>query len=230
MSDQPTRPLANPRNLPHRPPKPEEPNAPLFFHPFQETLEPADKPDYPTHKPTWEEYQNIRALHIYIQNSLTRVTQRGYPSPIGITYKAWGDFNFEALFEPHYFWHVSLTCRTPMDIHLPHMKCLLANDIPGDDQLTRGELICTVNLMVGRLHTRHLRPHVVAPVMLFSLLGPQHLRVLEAYYNGVNLVVQKTRLYDMMEYDEGLMDLLMKWWVGHAVGETELITRDILVS
>ncbi|PYI05894.1 hypothetical protein BO78DRAFT_397749 [Aspergillus sclerotiicarbonarius CBS 121057] len=143
----------------------EGPDAPLFFQPFQEKLTPAEELDYPTYNPGWEDYQNIRALHMHMQNCLAEANQRDYPTPTGVTYKDWGDFNFDELFEPDYFWHVSLTCRTRMDINLPHMKCLLANDIPGDDRLTRGELISIVNIMVGRLHTKHLRPHVLAPVI-----------------------------------------------------------------
>ncbi|PWY87804.1 hypothetical protein BO94DRAFT_565698 [Aspergillus sclerotioniger CBS 115572] len=189
------------------------PEAPLFFQPYQEELEPLDELEYAIYDPSLEDYQNIRDLHITMQNCL------------------WGDFNFEAMFENDYYWHVSFTARTRMDINLPHMKCLIANDITGDDRLTRGELISIVNIMVGRLHTRHLRPHVIAPVMLYSLMGPHHLRVLEAYYNGVNLVVRKTKLYDMKEYDEKTLELLTRWWLGHAVGDTtKLITPETLVS
>jgi hypothetical protein len=37
--------------------------------------------------------------------------------------------------------------------------------------------------------------------MLYSVVGPQHLRVLEAYYDSENLVIRETKLYDMREYD-----------------------------
>lgn len=59
--------------------------------------------------------------------------------------------------------------------------------------------------------------------MLFSIMGPFHLRVLEAYYNGNKVVVRKTKLYDMREYNPTTLDLLHRWWLGYACGETKKI-------
>ncbi|PKY07513.1 hypothetical protein P168DRAFT_97567 [Aspergillus campestris IBT 28561] len=80
--------------------------------------------------------------------------------------------------------------------------------------------------MVGRLNTKSLRSHVIAPVMVYSIMGLEHLRVLEAYYNGERLIVRKSRLYDMREYNPGQLDLLTRWWLGYAVGETTEATND----
>lgn len=50
----------------------------------------------------------------------------------------------------------------------PHMKCFMESEAAGDDQLLRGELITIINIMAGRLNTKSLRPHVVAPVGTFT--------------------------------------------------------------
>jgi hypothetical protein len=40
----------------------------------------------------------------------------------------------------------------------------MESEAAGDDQLLRGELITIINIMAGRLNTKSLCPHVVAPV------------------------------------------------------------------
>ncbi|GES63202.1 dienelactone hydrolase family protein [Aspergillus terreus] len=93
------------------------------------------------------------------------------------------------------------------------MKCIVETDVIGDDRLVRGELITILQVMRGRLHTKYRRSHIVAPVMLFSIMGPFHVRVLEAYYNGDKVVVRKTKLYDLREYNPTTLDLLHRWWL-----------------
>ncbi|PWY86570.1 hypothetical protein BO94DRAFT_535734 [Aspergillus sclerotioniger CBS 115572] len=66
--------------------------------------------------------------------------------------------------------------------------------------------------------------------MVFSITGPQHLRVLEAFFDGQNLIVRQTRLYDLREYDAEVIDLLTRWWLGFAVGETKSIPSALLAQ
>lgn len=141
---------------------------------------------------------------------------------------------------------------TARDEPLPHMKCMMESELDGDDRLLRGELVAIIRTMATRLRTRSLRPHVMAPVnpslslspksaptwhavaealliqainqvMMYSFMGPQQLRVLEAYFNGKNLVVRKTKLYDMAHGNTATIDLLCRWWIGFAVGDTKPI-------
>lgn len=46
-------------------------------------------------------------------------------------------------------------------------------------------------------------------------------RVLESYFDGKNLVVRRSKLYDMKEYDATTMDLMLRWLLGYGVGETK---------
>ncbi|KAJ5183356.1 hypothetical protein N7492_000972 [Penicillium capsulatum] len=74
----------------------------------------------------------------------------------------------------------------------------------------------------------HLRPHLTAPVMISSTMGPWHLRVMEAYFDGSKLVVRNTPLYDMRDYreDEPFLHDLCRWWYGHGIGNTKVLHTD----
>lgn len=61
-------------------------------------------------------------------------------------------------------------------------------------------------------------------------MGPRHLRVLEAYYDGESLIIRKTKLYDMKEYNATTVESLTRWWFGYAAGETKSIKKDLASS
>ncbi|OGM39297.1 hypothetical protein ABOM_011967 [Aspergillus bombycis] len=197
---------------------------PYFFIPYQEEyLDEMDR-DYPTYNPDIDDRFNIGELHLYMESRFGT-----YPKDdnkrFGVGYKAWPDLNLGELAEhSKYYWTASftgfaLTTHEP----LPHMKCLMESEVAGDDRLLRGELIAIVKIMTARLNTKSLRTHTVAPVLLYSIMGPEQIRVLEAYFNGKNLIIRKTKLYDMKQEDMATVDLLTRWWLGFAVGETKLI-------
>lgn len=62
-------------------------------------------------------------------------------------------------------------------------------------------------------------------ILIFSVMAPWHLRVLEAYYNGNNLVVRSTPLYDIREKmeDDDFLQNLTRWWFGDYGGETRVL-------
>lgn len=62
--------------------------------------------------------------------------------------------------------------------------------------------------------------------MVYSIMGPELLCVVEAYYNGQSLIVRKSRLYGMREYNPGQFDLITRWWFGYASGETTAAAND----
>lgn len=53
-------------------------------------------------------------------------------------------------------------------------------------------------------------------VLLFSVVGMHHVRVLEAYFDGKELVVGATGLYDLEQRNHELLIQLSRWWLGHA--------------
>lgn len=52
-------------------------------------------------------------------------------------------------------------------------------------------------------------------------MGPWHIRVLEAYFDGSKLIVRNTPLYDMRWKDAAALENLTRWWYGHGIGNTE---------
>ncbi|KAJ5703498.1 hypothetical protein N7493_011887 [Penicillium malachiteum] len=76
-------------------------------------------------------------------------------------------------------------------------------------------------LMIRRLHMRPLRDHLIIPLMIYSLMGPWNLRVLEAYYDSETLHVRMTKLYDMRDADDELCEVLCRLWWGPAAGNTK---------
>lgn len=62
-------------------------------------------------------------------------------------------------------------------------------------------------------------------VMLFSVMAPWHVRILEAYFDGRKLVVRNTPLYDMRNKvaSEAVMENLCYWWYGNSIGNTKAL-------
>ncbi|KAJ5577505.1 uncharacterized protein N7459_006469 [Penicillium hispanicum] len=68
-----------------------------------------------------------------------------------------------------------------------------------------------------------LRAHLVAPLLLFSTMGPWHIRVLEAYFNGNKLVVRNTDLIDLRDKNDTVLKNLLRWWFGAGIGDTTVL-------
>ncbi|RAK77370.1 uncharacterized protein BO72DRAFT_527565 [Aspergillus fijiensis CBS 313.89] len=66
-------------------------------------------------------------------------------------------------------------------------------------------------------------PHMKAMVLLLSFLGPQHARVIEAYFDGSSVVMRPTRLFDLREKDETLIRTFAQWFLGEPTGETRVL-------
>ncbi|OAX77498.1 hypothetical protein ACJ72_08203 [Emergomyces africanus] len=146
-------------------------------------------------------------------------------NPPGSFYVDFGNFKFGKLMdiskEPG--WQVQATWNIARST-VPHMKVLVYSGIIGNrDELFRGELLAIIDVMCRWLNTKSLRLHIIAPVLLFSVVGMHHIRVLEAYFNGKELVVRATELYDLEHQNHKLLIQLSKWWLGHA---SEMSTQE----
>ncbi|KAL1961045.1 hypothetical protein VTO42DRAFT_4933 [Malbranchea cinnamomea] len=127
-----------------------------------------------------------------------------------------GRSKFGTLYDSSGIWWRVEAAWTTTDKGLPHMKLLMSSHIVGnEDRFFRGELLAIINVMVARIKARQIRPHIIAPILLFSIVGLHHVRVLEAHFNGKQLVVRVTKLYNMEKKDTELLRLLSSWWLGH---------------
>ncbi|KAJ9269276.1 hypothetical protein DTO212C5_4548 [Paecilomyces variotii] len=57
------------------------------------------------------------------------------------------------------------------------------------------------------------------PVLLFSMMGVQHVRILQAYMDRSMLVIQKSKLYDCRHKNSGLLEFLIAWLLSSPTGE-----------
>ncbi|KAL4781983.1 hypothetical protein BJX76DRAFT_333893 [Aspergillus varians] len=146
--------------------------------------------------------------------------QEGEGAP-GTSSSSFGNFNFQELYDlaRDCAWECSAVWHMPHS-GAPHMVAIISTDIVADDSLLRSELMAITRIMHGRLRLKSLRPNVTAPVLLISAFGPHHLRVLESYHDGKELVVRATRLYDMRQRDEQLITTLAQWILGYASAES----------
>ncbi|KAE8147975.1 hypothetical protein BDV25DRAFT_159179 [Aspergillus avenaceus] len=103
----------------------------------------------------------------------------------------------------------------------PHVKAMIYNGLEGrDGQLLRGEITLALRIIRAQARWRRLFEHMTVPVLLFSFMGPQHARIVEAYFDGEWLVMRPTRLFDLRDKNETLIKCFGQWYFGEPIGET----------
>ncbi|KKZ66140.1 hypothetical protein EMCG_08129 [[Emmonsia] crescens] len=194
---------------------------PLFFRPYSAPIQPPEIDTLTNYYPEFDEspFRNAEYLGWYLNQYFQNCSlPKKDLNPPGSFYVDFGSFKFGKLIdvskEPR--WQVQAAWNVA-HASVPHMKVLMYSGIIGnEDELFRGELLAIIDVMCRRLNTKSLRPHIIAPVLLFSVVGMHHIRVVEAYSNGEGLVVRATRLYDLKHRDHKLLIQLSKWWLSHA--------------
>ena len=95
------------------------------------------------------------------------------------------------------------------------------------------------DIMAARLRTRSLRSHIIAPVctqivrtlqhtslnrqmLVISLMGPRHARVLEAEFDVEMLNIRASKLYDFSCKNTDSAQLITRYWLGGACGQTTM--------
>ncbi|KAB8246580.1 hypothetical protein BDV35DRAFT_353661 [Aspergillus flavus] len=103
----------------------------------------------------------------------------------------------------------------------PHVKAIAYNNVNATDQtILRGELLLILRLMFTQLRKRRFLKHMVAPVLLFFIVGPQHARIIEAIFDGSNLVLRTTKIFDLRYKNvQGLKDFA-GYYLGPPMGDT----------
>ncbi|OOF97551.1 hypothetical protein ASPCADRAFT_129231 [Aspergillus carbonarius ITEM 5010] len=141
------------------------------------------------------------------------------PPPSG-QYREIGDYKFGQLLECIKFNWEAVSVTDYLGSNYPHFKVMLASDAMGDDRLLRGEIVTITDIMAARLRTKSLRPHIVAPILVFSLVGLRHARVVEADFDGEMLNIRSSKLYDFTKKNTDAVNLLTRYWFGGARGQT----------
>ncbi|RAH49883.1 uncharacterized protein BO95DRAFT_511275 [Aspergillus brunneoviolaceus CBS 621.78] len=190
---------------------------PSFFGAWteEECWFPSDEEDseYPTYNPESDDRLKTMGLHYYLDSYIGGA----WPADETSFQILRSDPRLKGLYElpsvDGHSWQASLTYIARSDEESrsspPHFRCLLRREVAGDERLLRGELITIVNSMINRLSFKSTLPHTIAPVMVYSLKHTQQVRILEACFNGQNLVVSSTKLYDMMTEDTESLELFL---------------------
>ncbi|KAJ5584402.1 uncharacterized protein N7459_004202 [Penicillium hispanicum] len=143
------------------------------------------------------------------------------PPPSG-GYREIGDYKFGQLLECVEFNWYAVSVTDYSAGNRPHFKAILESEAYGDDRLLRGEIMTITDMMAGRLRTKSLHPHIVAPMLVVSLMGPRHARVLEADFDGEFLNIRASKLVDFTQKNTDTVQLMTRYWLGDACGQTEM--------
>ncbi|KAE8406801.1 hypothetical protein BDV37DRAFT_242029 [Aspergillus pseudonomiae] len=104
----------------------------------------------------------------------------------------------------------------------PHLKAMVYNNLDGaDDIILRGEVTIALRLIIAQMRRNRFIEHMTAPVLLFSFMGPQQVRLVEAYFNGSSVVVRPSRLFDLRTKNEAVLKELGQWFFGPPIGNTK---------
>ncbi|UCK57228.1 hypothetical protein AFCA_000164 [Aspergillus flavus] len=106
------------------------------------------------------------------------------------------------------------------DPGISHINRYTASAIIGDERLLRGEILCLLRLFRGRLRNKGMENHVIAPVLMISLMRPQHARIIEGYFDGKELVISKSPLYDFTREEQALLRLFARNLFNFIINET----------
>ncbi|RAL00862.1 uncharacterized protein BO80DRAFT_407256 [Aspergillus ibericus CBS 121593] len=134
-----------------------------------------------------------------------------------------GDRPFENLDEYSYPEFGVTKAIEVKDRSYPHVKAMIYNNLDGTDgQLLRGEIIMVLRIIHAQARRARLLEHTIIPVLLFSFMGPQHARIIEAYFDGSSLVMRPTQLFDLRNKDQALIKSFGQWWLGGLTGQTKV--------
>ncbi|OGM46183.1 hypothetical protein ABOM_004860 [Aspergillus bombycis] len=199
----------------------------LLDEPDDELLE-KEYPTYPHEAdPSYEElepflipYYRAMGFCDYLTSWMLDETCGRMPGPWSS--KCVGDYTtYKSLFQYHEpaFGALYMTDLSGPD-H-PHTKAIVYNNVNTTDQaILRGELLLILRLMIGQLRKRRFIRHMVAPVLLFSIVGPQHARIIEATFDGSNLNLRSTKIFDLRYKNvQGLKDFA-EYYLGPPIGDT----------
>ncbi|OJJ78165.1 hypothetical protein ASPBRDRAFT_37371 [Aspergillus brasiliensis CBS 101740] len=136
------------------------------------------------------------------------------------------DEPFQGLWRDAYPEFGTMRADQVKDRSSPHMKAMLYNNSDGKDgELLQGEIMVALRLAHTQMRRRRFFGHMTTPILLFSFMGPQHARVIEAYFNGTSLVMRTTRLFDLRKKDEALIKKFGQWYLGEPTGDTRHLRK-----
>ncbi|EAW13487.1 uncharacterized protein ACLA_055350 [Aspergillus clavatus NRRL 1] len=198
--------------------------APKFFTSFAPENMPEPTPEY-----VEKEYDTNslkmsneygRLIYIYLDSYIRRL-KIDFPQ----VQQTWSsnqiaDYKFDNLyrmFEPE---HGTLLLSHVANAAQPHIKCIMHNDLDvNDGNLLCGEILTVIRIMLGQLKRKMFVNDMIAPVLLFAL-NRRYPRAIEAYFDGQELLIRRTKSYDFTSLNTAGFKDFAQWFLGESIGDT----------
>ncbi|KAI9372849.1 hypothetical protein BJX61DRAFT_542287 [Aspergillus egyptiacus] len=191
---------------------------PVYFQPYSSAIEEPEIDTIAGYYPQFDESANRNGQNLawYLNQYFNYcILPDEDSSPTGTGRANFGDLDWGNVYDLNENCEYQVQAVWNMtDIGAPHTVVLMHSGLVGDDQLLRPEVHVIARLMHQRLRLPNSRPSVVTPVLLFSIVGMHHLRVLEAFFDGENLVIRTTQNFDIGQPDRKFFITLSRWWLG----------------
>ncbi|OJI83289.1 hypothetical protein ASPTUDRAFT_124473 [Aspergillus tubingensis CBS 134.48] len=108
----------------------------------------------------------------------------------------------------------------PKDPVCPHVKAIIYNNmVATDSTILFGELMPILRIMLKQYWRAKYIHSMVSPVLVFSLMGLQA-RVIEAFFQGQELIIRPTKLYDFSHGNPSAFKTFTQWYMGRPIGDT----------
>ncbi|KAJ5580131.1 uncharacterized protein N7459_006116 [Penicillium hispanicum] len=164
-----------------------------------------------------------------IQSYLERKNPRGHLSDVSGWYDFCCDYPFFEEDESsglldgcntkgHASWHyVSLSEWQTDDQEMPdpHLRIvMISNTVGKDDELLIGELGGLVQAICTRMHHKDFQDVSVVPVLMISLFGPRHGRIIQVNFDeSETLRIRATKIFNFLRPAEAPFDLFLRFYV-----------------
>ncbi|KAJ5587727.1 uncharacterized protein N7459_003492 [Penicillium hispanicum] len=154
----------------------------------------------------------------YISRCRSHANDEGESDPWRYNYG--GDFPECGLFkyeQPEFGCFRILDLKDPA---YPHVKAIIYNNmVATESTILYGELLPILRLMFAQFRRKRLRHHMMAPVLVISLMGVK-CRAIEAHFDGKTLTVRPSAMYDFTHGNDAAFRTFAQWFLGKAIGDT----------
>ncbi|KAI9926151.1 hypothetical protein MW887_004614 [Aspergillus wentii] len=101
----------------------------------------------------------------------------------------------------------------------PHLVFTLKTELVNEEKLLRSEVLAILVAIETRLTSEIFKDHLIIPIMIISFMG-QHGRIIQAYHDGNNLALRKSKLFEFFNAETSPIDLFSRFTISKRVGNT----------
>ncbi|KAE8353817.1 hypothetical protein BDV28DRAFT_100294 [Aspergillus coremiiformis] len=126
---------------------------------------------------------------------------------------------------PNYLNHPTVMIYEVDDQTMPHVTMGVEHynrEEAGNNDIQVHELASMLQVMSLRYGQPEFEQFEVIPVLLVSLMSPQHGRILEGSLHQRKLIVRKSRLYSFETNQDAPIELFVRWLFGDPIATTSI--------